>query len=101
MGVFDFTKQVVHILVNNISPLKSNPIGGVPNSSDGLIFVKRRASDVRFLDNNTCFRRAPRRAKFTFLIFFFLFKFFKKVKIEQNLFFSAMLFREGTMNVWK
>ena len=23
MGVFDFTKQVVHILVNNISPLKS------------------------------------------------------------------------------
>ena len=53
MGVFDFTKQVVHILVNNISPLKSNPIGSVPNSSDGLIFVKRRALDGPFLDKNT------------------------------------------------
>ena len=36
------------------------------NSSDGLIFVKRRASDVRFLDKNAGFRRANRRAKFTF-----------------------------------
>ena len=53
-----------------------------------LIFVKRRALDVRFLDNNAGFRRAHRRARLTFLIFFVLFKFAKKVKIEQNLFFS-------------
>ena len=39
----------------------------VPNSSDRLIFVKRRALDGPFLDKNTGFRRA----KFTFLIFFF------------------------------
>ena len=58
------------------------------NSSDGLIFVMRRALDVRFLDNNAGFRRAHRRARLTFLIFFVLFKFAKKVKIEQNLFFS-------------
>ena len=38
----------------------------VPNSSDGLIFVKRRALDGPFLDKNTGFRRAHRRAKFTF-----------------------------------
>ena len=30
----------------------------VPNSSDGLIFVKRRALDGPFLDKNTGFRRA-------------------------------------------
>ena len=29
----------------------------VPNSSDGLIFVKRRAKDRRFLDKNTGVRR--------------------------------------------
>ena len=63
-------------------------ISSVPNSSDELIFVKRRALDGPFLDKNTGFRRAHRRAKFTFLIFFFLSKFAKKVKIEQNLFFS-------------
>ena len=56
----------------------------VSNSSDELIFVKRRALDGPFLDKNTGFRRAHRRAKFTFLIFFFLFRFAKKVKIEQN-----------------
>ena len=28
------------------------------NSSDGVIFVKRRALDGRFLDKNTGFRRA-------------------------------------------
>ena len=56
----------------------------VPNSSDGLIFVKRRALDGPFLDKNTGFRRAHRRAKFVFLIFFFLSKFAKKVKIEQK-----------------
>ena len=38
----------------------------VPNSSDGLIFVKRRALDGPFLGKNTGFRRAHRRAKFTF-----------------------------------
>ena len=59
-------------------------ISSVPNSSDGLIFVKRRALDGPFLDKNTGFRRAHRRAKFMFLIFFFLSKFAKKVKIEQN-----------------
>ena len=68
--------------------LDGNEWGSVPNSSDGLIFVKRRALDGPFLDKNTGFRRAHRRAKFTFLIFFFLSKFAKKVKIEQNLFFS-------------
>ena len=60
----------------------------VPNSSDELIFVERRALDGPFLDKNTGFRRAHRRAKYMFLIFFFLSKFAKKVKIEQNLFFS-------------
>ena len=49
-----------------------------------MFFVKRRALDGPFLDKNTGFRRAHRRAKFTFLIFFFLSKFAKKVKIEQN-----------------
>ena len=44
----------------------------VPNSSDELIFVKRRALDGPFLDKNTGFRRAHSRAKFMFLIFFFL-----------------------------
>ena len=38
----------------------------VPNSSDGLIFVKRQALDGPFLDKTTGFRRAHRRAKFTF-----------------------------------
>ena len=38
----------------------------VPNSSDELIFVKRRALDGPFLDKNTGFRRAHRRAKFMF-----------------------------------
>ena len=33
-------------------------VGSVPNSSDGLIFVKRRALDGPFLDKNTGFRRA-------------------------------------------
>ena len=33
-------------------------IDSVPNSSDGLIFVKRRALDGPFLDKNTGFRRA-------------------------------------------
>ena len=56
----------------------------VPNPSDELIFVKRRALDGPFLDKNTGFRRAHRRAKFKFLIFLFLSKFAKKVKIEQN-----------------
>ena len=59
-------------------------IRSVPNSSDELIFVKRRALDGPFFDKNTGFRRAHRRAKFMFLIFFFLSKFAKKVKIEQN-----------------
>ena len=42
------------------------------------------ALDWPFLNKITGFRRAHRRAKFTLLIFFFLFKFAKKVKIEQN-----------------
>ena len=67
---------------------KGWPTPSVPNSSDEPIFIKRRALDGPFLDKNTGFRRAHRRAKFTFLIFFFLSKFAKKVKIEQNLFFS-------------
>ena len=38
----------------------------VANSSDGLIFVKRRAKDGRFLYKNTGVRRAQRLAKFRF-----------------------------------
>ena len=36
----------------------------VTTSSDGLIFVKRRAKDGRFFSKNTGIRRAKRRAKF-------------------------------------
>ena len=32
-------------------------VSSVPNSSDGLIFVRRQALDVRFMDKNTGFRR--------------------------------------------
>ena len=42
-------------------------ISSVPNSSDVLILVKRRAKDGRFLDKNTSIRRAERRAKLKFL----------------------------------
>ena len=77
-------RKVCYCQISHCTPSTSS----VPNSSDGLIFVKRRALDGPFLDKNTGFRRAHRRAKFTFLIFFFLSKFAKKVKIEQNLFFS-------------
>ena len=48
----------------------------VTTSSDGLIFVKRRAKDGRFFSKNTGVRRAKRRAKFKFLQ--------KKGKILQN-----------------
>ena len=40
----------------------------VTNSSDGLIFVKRRAKDGRFFSKNTGVRRAKRRAKFKLCI---------------------------------
>ena len=56
--------------------------GSVPNSSDGLIFVKRRATDGHYFGKNTGVRRAKRRAKFKSN---FLFKFSKKVKIGQKL----------------
>ena len=59
----------------------------VPNSSDGLIFVKRRALDGPFLDKNTDFRRAHRRAKFTFLIFLFYLNLPKKSKLSKISFF--------------
>ena len=74
----------------------------VPNSSDGLIFVKRRALDGPFLDKNTGFRRAHRRAKFTFLIFSFYLNLPKKSKLSK-ISFLATLVREGTikLNVWK
>ena len=45
----------------------------VPNSSDGLIFVKSRAKDGRFFSKNTGVRRAKRRAKLKFLWFCRLF----------------------------
>ena len=38
----------------------------VPNYSNGLIFVKRRAKDGRFSNKNTGVRRAQRRAKLRF-----------------------------------
>ena len=74
----------------------------MPNSSDGLIFVKRRALDGPFLDKNTGFRRAHRRAKFTFLIFSFYLNLPKKSKLSK-ISFLATLVREGTiiLNVWK
>ena len=74
----------------------------VPNSSDGLIFLKRRALDGPFLDKNTGFRRAHRRAKFTFLIFSFYLNLPKKSKLSK-ISFLATLVREGTikLNVWK
>ena len=40
------------------SELKDKTSSSVPNSTDGLIFVKRRALDGPFLDKNTGFRRA-------------------------------------------
>ena len=40
----------------------------VTTSSDGLIFVKRRAKDGRFFSKNTGIRRAKRRAKFKLCI---------------------------------
>ena len=75
----------------------------VPNSSDGLIFVKRQALDGPFLDKNTGFRRAHRRAKFTvFNFFLFYLNLPKKSKLSKINFLSTLV-REGTMklNVWK
>jgi len=43
-------------------------VNSVTNSSDGLIFVKRRAKDGRFFSKNTGVRRAKRRAKFKLCI---------------------------------
>ena len=40
----------------------------VTTSSDGLIFVKRRAKDGRVFSKNTGVRRAKRRAKFKLCI---------------------------------
>ena len=68
------------------------------NSSDGLIFVKRRALDMRFLDKNAGFRRAHRRAKFTFLIFSFYLNLPKKSKLSK-ISFLATLVREGTIKL--
>ena len=48
-------------------PLKNSATLSVPNSSDGLIFVKGRAKDRRVLDKNTGVRRAQRRANLRFL----------------------------------
>ena len=45
-----------------------NGIISVTTSSDGLIFVKRRAKDGRFFSKNTGIRRAKRRAKFKLCI---------------------------------
>ena len=76
----------------------------VPYSSDGLIFVKRRALvlDVRFLDKHAGFRQAHRRARFTFKIFSFYLNLPKKSKLSK-ISFLATLVREGTikLNVWK
>merc|ERR1719490_660960 len=46
----------------------NNCFCSVTNSSDGLIFVKRRAKDGRFFSKNTGVRRAKRRAKFKLCI---------------------------------
>ena len=40
----------------------------VPNSSDGLIFVKIRAKDGRFFNKNMGVRRAQRRAKLKVIV---------------------------------
>ena len=68
------TDDAIKEIPNNMTMHVAPPVGqisylckcSVPNSSDGLIFVKRRALDGPFLDKNTGFRRAHRRAKFMF-----------------------------------
>ena len=85
----------------------------MPNSTDGLIFVKRRALDGpfldkntgfrrAFLDKNTGFRRAHRRLNSRFYFFSFYLNLPKKSKLSK-ISFLATLVREGTikLNVWK
>ena len=47
-----------NILITSLYSVSYSIQCSVPNSSDGLIFVKRRALDGPFLDKNTGFRRA-------------------------------------------
>ena len=65
LNLFEFK---MHRLLPRTNMLKKtiglvNANFSVPNSSDGLIFVKRQALDGPFLDKNTGFRRAifPKR----------------------------------------
>ena len=58
-------KQVLLVLLLQL--LKTS-FCSVTNSSDGLVFVKRRAKDGRFFSKNTGVRRAKRRAKFKFIL---------------------------------
>ena len=51
---------------SRISNYRMKRLLSVPNSSDGLIFVKIQAKDGRFLSKNTDIRLAKRRAKFKF-----------------------------------
>ena len=66
-AVLSFPKMLLLVLLATSSTTMLATIS-VPNSSDGLIFFKRRALDVRFLDKNAGFRGPHRRARFTFLI---------------------------------
>ena len=61
-----FLKMTMLLEFLKILILKSIP--SVTNSSDGLIFVKRRAKDGRLFSKNTGIRRAKRRAKFKLCI---------------------------------
>ena len=55
-----FDLILYHFIIGKIGPKVSHllTVSSVPNSSDELIFVKRRALDGPFLDKNTGFRRA-------------------------------------------
>ena len=59
---FDSDLTQIYVQKNGEWSLWSKLYFSVPNSSDRLIFVKRRAKNGRFLDKNTGVRRAQRRA---------------------------------------
>ena len=65
---FKFFKVLKQIMYLWIKWIMERCYPSVTNSSDGLIFVKRRAKDGRFFSKNTGVRRAKRRAKFKLCI---------------------------------
>ena len=61
---FSYCKNKIHLV--EVCWHAKICIFSVPNSSNGLIFVKRRAKDRHFFSKNTGVRPAKRRAKFKF-----------------------------------